>query len=110
MIERDIHRAVCDHLHRRAVPGVLWFHPYNNPRNKIAGAMLKRMGMLAGASDLIFFHNQNFYALELKAPGGRATDKQLEFQDRVRDNGGHAVVSEGLDRALAVLESWGLLR
>ena len=108
--ERLIHRAVVAHLKLCAKPEVLWFHVTNNPRNPIAGAILKTMGMLAGVSDLLLFHNKEFFALELKAPGGRPTEAQLEFQSRWRAAGGHAVVAEGLDEAIGCLRLWGLFK
>jgi len=68
--EAAIQRAVCDHLRLRAKPDVVWLHcPNGERRDKITGAKLKRMGVLAGASDLLFWHNGNSFALELKAPG-----------------------------------------
>src|SRR5262249_24659680 len=104
--EAAIHAAVCDHLRLRAKPDVLWLHvPNGERRDKITGAKLKRMGVLAGASDLLLWHNGNSFALELKAAGGRLSDAQLEFLARFNDAGGHSACSEGLDRALAVLES-----
>jgi hypothetical protein len=67
------------------------------------------MGALAGASDLLLWHQGNSFALELKAPGGRLSEAQLDFLARFNDAGGHSACAQGLDRALAVLESWGLL-
>ena len=109
--EAQIHRAVCDHLHLRARPAVLWLHvPNGEKRDKITGAKLRRMGLLPGASDLLFWHQGNSFALELKAPSGRLSERQLEFLARFNDAGGHTAVAEGLDRAIAVLESWNLLQ
>jgi hypothetical protein len=71
---------------------------------------LRRLGTLAGASDLLLWHQGNSFALELKAPGGRLSESQLEFLARFNDAGGHTAVAEGIDRALAVLEAWGILR
>ena len=108
--EAMIHRAVVDHLRWRAEPGVLWLHPPNGEhRDKITGTKLKRMGVLAGASDLLLWHQGNSFALELKAPGGRPTEAQLDFLARFGDAGGHTAIVEGLDRALATLEAWGIL-
>jgi VRR-NUC domain len=87
--EAAIHAAVCDHLHLRA--------------------RFKRMGVLAGASDLLLWHRGNSFALELKSPGGRLSDAQLEFLARFNDAGGHGASAEGVDRAIACLEGWGLL-
>jgi hypothetical protein len=109
--EQQIQRALCDHLRLRAKRGVLWLHPANGGlRNPCEAARFKRMGVLAGAADLLLWHEGNSFALELKAPGGRLSDAQLEFLARFNDAGGHSACAEGLDRALAVLESWGLLR
>jgi hypothetical protein len=108
--ERDIHRAVVQHLTKRAKPGVVWFHVPNAPRNAVAGAMLKKLGMRAGVSDLILFHNGELFALELKAPKGRESIEQMEFQSEIRLAGGFTSVSTGLDEALNVLNLWGLLR
>jgi hypothetical protein len=50
------------------------------------------------------------YAPEIKAPCGRATAAQLEALAEMEAAGAFTCVAEGLDRALAVLEQWRLLR
>jgi hypothetical protein len=72
--------------------------------------MLKRMGVLAGASDILAWHQGNAFALELKSPGGRPSDAQLEFLARFNEAGGHSACAESIDRAIAVLEAWNLLK
>jgi hypothetical protein len=109
--EAQIQRAVCDHLHLRAKPDVLWLHcPNGGRRDARTGAMLKRMGVLSGASDILAWHQGNAFALELKSPGGRPSDAQLEFLARFNDAGGHSACAESIDRALACLGAWGLLK
>jgi hypothetical protein len=109
--EAKAHNAVVAHLRSRAKPGVLWLHvPNGGARNAKTGAILKRMGTLAGASDFLLWHQGNSFALELKAPGGRPTEAQLDFLARFNEAGGHSACAEGVDRAVAVLESWQLLR
>src|SRR5262249_55327229 len=68
------------------------------------------MGVRAGVSDFVLLHRGHAYALELKAPKGRPTIEQMEFVSDFNSAGGHACIAEGLDRALRVLETWGLLR
>jgi hypothetical protein len=109
--EAQTHIALAEHLRLRAKPDVLWLHcPNGEKRDPITGARLKRMGVLAGASDLLLWHQGNSFALELKSPGRRPTEAQLEFMARFNEAGGHTAVAEGIDRALACLDAWGLLR
>lgn len=117
--EDIIQRAVCDHLRSRAWPDVVWFHVPNGARLggkrtkkgfPIQAARLKGLGVRSGVSDLILFYKGELFVLELKVLGGRATVSQLEFISDIQRTGGHAVVAEGLDEAIAILECWGLLR
>ena len=109
--EEKIQVAVADNLRARAYSGVVWFHCPNGGRRHIRTAVkLKAMGVRPGVSDIIAFHKGEAFALELKAPKGRPTIEQLEFLARWRANGGHGVVAEGEDEAIACLEAWGLLR
>lgn len=110
MTESQIQRAVCRHLRHRGVSGLLWFHvPNGGWRDVVAGARLKGEGVLAGVADLLLFHNGKSYALELKTDTGRPSEAQLSFKSRWENAGGHACIARGLDRAIAALESWGLL-
>jgi hypothetical protein len=64
----------------------------------------------AGVADLLLWHDGKSFALELKAPGGRATEAQVAFLADMERAGAYTCLAEGLDRALKVLEAWGLLR
>ena len=119
--ERALQVALVQHLRLRAKPSALWFAvPNGGSRDVREAANLKRAGTLAGVSDLLLFREGECpqcrstrlegFALELKADGGRATDSQLDFQARFNECGGHSAVCDDIDRALAVLESWQLLR
>ena len=109
--EDQIQRAVFQHLAVRAATGVFAFHPPNGGwRSRVEAAILKGLGVVAGVPDVIAIHNGRVFAMELKAPGGRATDKQLEAIAAMREAGAFVALAEGLDRALACLEAWGLLR
>lgn len=109
--EDSIHKAVADHLRLRGVIGLLWWHtPNDGKRSYKTASRLKKMGMLRGVADICALHNGIFYALELKAENGRPTVEQLKFLSDVTEAGGYSCISYGLDRALKVLESWGLIR
>lgn len=109
--EDQIQRAVFQHIAARSAPGVFAFHvPNGGKRRPIEAAIMKGMGVRAGVPDVIAIHQGKVYALELKAPGGRPTPKQIDAVEAIRNAGGFAAITEGLDRALACLEAWGILR
>lgn len=109
--EGDIQRAVFAHLRQRAMPGVFAFHvPNGGYRKPREAAMLKGLGVTPGVPDIIIIHKGRAFGLELKAAGGRATEKQMLAMDAMDEAGAFVCIAEGLDRALAVLEAWGILR
>lgn len=109
--EDIIHRAVVKELEARKAPGVLFWHtPNQGKRRRWAASALKGLGMKLGVSDLCFLHRGKFYALELKADDGRPTVEQMQFISDVNAAGGYGCIAEGLDQAICVLETWGLLR
>jgi hypothetical protein len=110
-IEQQIHRAVVEHLKVRGVDGLVYLHPANGrARTAVEGAILKGMGVVPGAPDLLLWCNGRSYAMELKSEPGRVTESQLEMLNRLSQAGCYTAICHGLDRALAVLEAWQLLR
>src|SRR5690606_22090437 len=58
-----------------------------------------KMGMKKGASDLILFLPANDYhgcVIEVKRPGEKPRKEQLEFMDRMRNNGYYAFWADNL--------------
>jgi len=109
--EATIQRAVFQHLRARAAPGVFGFHvPNGGHRKPVEAAIMKGLGVVAGVPDVIAIHQGRCYALELKAEGGRTTETQLATIAALEAAGAFTAVAEGVDRALQVLERWGLLR
>jgi hypothetical protein len=109
--EQAIQQAIFQHIQVRGVRGLVAFHvPNGGARRPIEARIFKSLGVRAGVSDLIAVHDAKVYALEIKAPGGRPTASQLEFIADMEAAGAHCCIAEGLDRALAVLEQWGILK
>lgn len=110
--EQEIQKAVFAHLNSRARHHTFAFHPANGgKRNPIEAAILKGMGVVAGVPDVIILHNGRFFAMELKAEGGKPpTAAQMECVSRINSCGGTAAICKGLDSALRTLEMWGILR
>jgi hypothetical protein len=111
LTEETIQRAVFEHLAVRSAPGVFAFHvPNGGYRRPTEAARLKGLGVRPGVPDVVAIHRGHVYALELKTEHGKATEGQLQAIEDIRAAGGHAQICHGLDRALAALEGWGLLR
>jgi len=109
--EQMIQRAVFEHLRTRAAPGVFAFHvPNGGYRKPVEAAIMKGLGIVAGVPDVIAIHEGRVYGLELKAEGRSATPKQLEAVAAMEAAGAYCAIAEGLDRAIACLEAWGILR
>lgn len=109
--EDAIQKAVFQHIRARGAPGlVAWHTPNGGKRKPIEAAIFKGLGVRAGVSDIIAVHAGRIFALELKAEGGRASEAQMEFIADIERAGAFACVAVGLDRAIATLEAWGLLR
>jgi hypothetical protein len=110
--EQAIQRAVMEHLAWRAVPGVFALHiPNGGWRTAIEGAILKSLGVVAGAPDILVIHNGRTFGLELKPEhGGRLSDAQLSCHERMREAGAVVSTAHGIDEALAQLERWRLIK
>lgn len=109
--EQQIQKALVQHLKARAWPDVAWWStPNGGWRTPVEGAILKATGVQPGFPDMCFLLAGKLYALELKAEGGRPTENQLAWLDRINKAGGFACIAEGLDRAIACLETWGILK
>lgn len=77
--EDTIQAAIVDWL-RLVLPNAIVAHIHNNPRSKIDGARLKRMGLVAGAPDLLVcLHGGRGLFIEVKAPKGRVEPEQHAF-------------------------------
>jgi hypothetical protein len=109
--EDEIQRAVIAHFATRGARGTYLFAvPNGGVRSPIEAAIMRGLGTRPGTPDLFMIHRGKVFALELKTENGRATDAQFQAIEDLRAAGAHAEVCYGLDRALAVLEGWGLLR
>jgi len=64
------------------------FMVHNTPRNKIDGARLKAMGMVAGVSDMIYLRtNKPPLCIEFKTAIGRQAEAQTRWQAVVESLG-----------------------
>lgn len=111
MNENQLQRAVFQHFKARKAPGVFAFHPKNggiHQRGRRRG-INAGLGVVSGVPDVIAIKEGQVYALELKTENGRPTEQQFKVIEEMRDAGAMACIVYGLDRAIACLETWGLL-
>lgn len=109
-LEQKLQISVVNYI-RMAFPEVLCFAvPNGGKRTMIEAAMLKKMGVLAGVSDLLLFWNGGMGAIELKRPDKKAymSDSQIGFAEQWKARGGKFSLCNSLEGVEAALKSWGL--
>ena len=109
--EQQDHLALVQHLAWRCASGVWWCHiPNGELRHKATAGRVKAMGAKAGAPDLMFVLNGRVLFLELKrGRGGKLSAAQKVVHADIAAAGGEVIVAHGIDEALAMLESRGVL-
>jgi len=77
----------------------MWFHNtypelrgllcynLNNSKNKIDGNLNKAKGLQAGRSDMVLYYKGKPHMIELKAPSGRQSKSQAEWQELIESQG-----------------------
>jgi hypothetical protein len=117
-VEENIQARFFDHIRTRGVPGlVCWHTPQGNKLGgfRVNGIPLqailnKRLGVLAGVSDILAFHSGQMFCFELKSESGKVSPAQDAFLAAMRAQGATCAVARGLDQALSIFEGWHLLR
>lgn len=117
-IQRDIVRTL-----RLALPhGWIVQATANKPRSRIAGAIEKGMGAVAGWPDLAIYgalvtecdgcarEGERPFAgfMEVKTETGRLSEEQRACHDRLTENGFRVAVVRSVADALVTARAWGL--
>lgn len=108
--EQKLQIAVINYI-RMAFPDILVFAvPNGGKRSLIEATMMKKMGVLAGVSDLLLFWQGGYGAIELKRPDKKAvmSDSQWGFAEAWQKRGGKFACCNSLDGVEAALKAWGL--
>lgn len=107
MSEADEQRAVVEYCDLRRIP---CFHvPNGGSRNKAEAARLKLQGVKAGVPDLVIPVARGGYHslyIEMKAKGGRISDKQETWLSLLRREGMCAYVCYGAGNAIALIDRY----
>lgn len=107
--EKAVHTAILDYLNAILPESHLTVHLYNNPRSAAAGALAKRMGMMAGIPDLMIIRPLGRLAfIEVKREGGRLSAPQIAFRLFCRQWGVPHAVCRSVDDARDFITEIGI--
>lgn len=103
--------SIATLLDHSAVPNMYWTAlPFGEKRTPETGARLKRMGVKAGAPDVLLIKGGVCYGLELKRDGGRMAPSQVETANAWSAAGGIYHCAKGWQEAVDFLTKYGLVR
>lgn len=107
--EQDFQIGLVKGLRTILYPWTVVLHvPNGGKRGKAEAGILKAMGVLAGAPDLLMFHCGRAYAFELKADDGSLSKAQKETHALLEAAGVPVSVCRTLDEVLERLKFWNI--
>jgi hypothetical protein len=109
--EYQLHCAVADTVRRWIMPGWIFTHIASGERrDMVTAARLKRMGVMPGWPDLLFFGPGRVCWIELKAKGGRLSEAQAAVASHPVAAGHGYLCSDSFDDIIVTLKDWGIVR
>lgn len=112
--EGPIHKAILD-LIDLVLPGDAIYHHSPNELD-MAGpeaarqiAKARKLGTKPGWTDIEIVWQGRFYAVEVKAPGGKLSQAQAEIHAAMRRAGAKVATVSSITEMKEVLDQWGLL-
>lgn len=107
--EDSIMTVIFDWIRLHKLDGFIW-HVANERKCSLRqGALLKRMGVKAGVSDIFVAKaSRSFHGmfLEVKTKKGKATPSQKKFIEDMRMEGYEAVIAYGADEAIGWIQAY----
>ena len=94
---------------------IIWFRNSNlgtnnlifsvpNESSNVKEQMYKKsMGLLPGVSDLICIYNEQLLFIECKDEKGKQSDKQIDFERKIKANGFEYVVVRSLEQFQSII-------
>ncbi len=110
--EYQLHCMVVDTVKRWRAPGWIFTHiASGEKRDQVTAARLKRMGVVGGFPDLVFFGPQGQVCfVELKARRGRLSDPQADVASHLVAAGHGYLCSSDYRDVVDTLKAWRVLR
>lgn len=89
---------------------LLFAVPNGGSRNKIEAANLKKQGVRAGVSDIVFLKENNkydFLCIEFKTEKGKQTDNQIIFQEDIKKHtSGYYIIIRSFEQFKKSIEQY----
>jgi len=101
--EADLQASIVNYV-RTNYPQVLLFSIPNEATYRRRG-YFKKLGMLSGVSDLILVFLNGILFIECKAPKGRQSTEQINFQKRVEALGFKYFIVKDLDESKNIINN-----
>jgi len=92
--------------------GFLFFSCANEGTDRASPARLaklKRMGLRPGVADLVFIKDSRAYFLEMKKPGEKQSDNQIDFQFDCAVVKAQYAVAWSFEDAIKILRFWKII-
>jgi len=115
--ESDIQIQVADwlRLHEASCGFIFWATPNESMGEARTGAglgrmaRLKRMGLRSGVADIVIVKAGRAYFLEMKALGGRQSEKQILFEGEAKLAGAKYAVAHTFVAAQKIIREWAII-
>lgn len=79
--------------------------PNGGHRHPATARKLKAEGVVAGVSDLIFFHKRKCYFIEVKTEKGKQQQTQKDFQKHIEKEGAEYFIVRSLDDFIELIDN-----
>lgn len=100
----------ADFLRLAAPPDLFFLHiPNEGQRHVVGHTILKAMGFVVGAPDLLLIFRGQVFVVEVKVHPKKPTADQLEVMRRVIEAGGRAAWIDNLNDFIRQVKAWGIV-
>ena len=110
--EQDLQEKIITLLRKKGRPDLAWTAIGNGDlRHPVVALRLQRMGVTAGAPDMIFALDDGMTGwLELKSATGRLSHEQQGFGVKLMKLGHLWAVAKSMEQAVTILKDWNVFR
>ena len=84
--------------------GLLFRVENERKRSRFRQQEAKSTGIVSGVSDFVFFYRGSAWAIEVKRPGGKQSEKQRKWQELVESQGIRYYIVESVEEFEEVVE------